>query len=165
MKIFTLITIFCLVAGTLSFAQDDDLTRLVSKYSEKFIGTWRYETESYSITITFTKGTLAGFEQLFGTYQVQKDGKVYEDLSGTGIIGGPLPNGNSNEIVFFLNDHKDYYRQSEFKMTMQSGYKDRAVLTQIREPNRNLPQGDHRPENIILPPDNILLKKQAKRKR
>ena len=182
MKKYFLLLILSLFAINISFAQNISLAqenwnpaRLVSKYYGKFIGTWKYETADYSITITFTKVENGGIEFLFGTYQLQKNGHFYEDLSGKAIAGGPIGRSNpetgqyynSNEIAFNLFDYKYFkgsneYSFSQFILTMQEGYTDRAVLTRISEedPRANVHRKRFRPTGNLLPPDGTVLIKQ-----
>ena len=175
MKKYFLLLILSLFAINSSFAQETwDPTHLISKYSEKFIGTWKYESEGYSISITFTKGSKGGLEILVGTYQVQMNGQRYEDLSGETIVGIPTPQFNSNnhsynpnEIFFDFFDYKYFkgankFSTSQFILTMQEGYTDRAVLTRISEedPRAGLHRKRFRPTGNLLPPDGSVLIKQ-----
>jgi len=53
MRTFFTSLVLCLFTATISYGQEEDFSRLISKYSENFIGTWKYESEDYSIQITF----------------------------------------------------------------------------------------------------------------
>jgi len=159
MRTFFYALFISLVSVSITFAQDN--IRFKDPDADKFVGTWKYESKDYSITISFFKGTQIGVEVLFGIYSIQKDGHSYEDHEGTGIIGGTIPNGNPNEIFFFFNSQNAYYRQGEFLLTLQRRHSDKAVLRRVSEQNRRgLPQGN-RQENPILPPEDIILTKQT----
>ena len=175
MRTYFLTFILCLFATNISFAQEEDFNHLVSKYSKNFLGTWKYEAEGYSIRITFTKGIFAGYEHIFGTYQIQMNGRQYEDIDEKNIMGmpnrfKPIEVGskfNPNEIIFQFFDRKYFngsndYALSQFKLTMQKGRTDRAVL-------RMVPEGDPlaskrrpflRPTQNLFPPDGTVLIKQ-----
>ncbi|MDR2037863.1 MAG: hypothetical protein LBQ60_08065 [Bacteroidales bacterium] len=164
MKIYFLTIILFLAGGSTSFAQD---VRVKDPDADKFIGTWKYDSADYSISITFTKGMFMGIEMLFGAYEVQKDGQIYKelDLNERLVMGGTLPNGNPNEIMVVLNDFKILHKHFKFTLTMQSGYKNRAILKLVFVKDTTLPEGKSRSEVNLLPPDGTVLIKQAKRKR
>ena len=163
MKKYFLLLILSLFAVNLSFAQHQDpVTRFKDPDADKFIGTWKYESVDYSFTITFTKGNLGGYDILFGTYQVQKSGQFYDDegVDKRFVQGGTIPNGDPNEIIIHFPDLKVYYKKSEFLLTMQNGYNDRAVFTLVSEENRSMPEGKSRQEGNLLPPNGAVLIKQ-----
>jgi len=148
-------------------------TRSVSTFAENFIGTWTYESGDYSIVITFRKGEVANFELLLGTYQVRMDGRNYDDLSGMGIMGIPnyvdrsersLREGrfNPNEILFNLIDETHFHGLSQFRLTMEAGRTDRAVLKMVPHDERIVGLGENQniPSNNLLPPDGTVLVRQ-----
>ena len=175
MRTFFILLVLCLFTTTISYGQEEDLSLLISNYSENFIGTWKYESENYSIQITFTKGIVGNFEHIFGTYKVQKNGLQFEDSDEKNIMGFPKrfnydeidSKFNSNEIVFHIVDRKYFkgsneFAISRFTLTIQNGYTDRAVWVQVadEDPNTFVDRKRLRPTEKIFPPDGTVLIKQ-----
>ena len=159
MKKNVLFFVLCFFAGSVSLAQNQSFTpRFADPDADKFIGTWKYESAAYSISITLTKGVIAGFDHVFGAYRVQRDGRVFEDLSGRGITGMtlPYPDGNPNQLNLRLFDTETSVCLSEFTLIMLEGYTDRAILNIIEPPRRQartLPARQRQP----LPEDMLQL--------
>lgn len=189
-KYFLTLTL-CLLAVNISAAQDVDFSRLISTFSEKFVGTWKYESEDYSMIITFKKGMIGNIEFLFGTYQIDMDGQRFEDFRERCIMGSPTPvddsegsysrrKFNTNEIICTL--YREGFAASRFTLSMKKGYSDRAILTQVRYDENGLGglrivetvsvQVANNDESVVrkrlyptgklLPPDGTVLFKQKK---
>ena len=176
MRTYFLTFILCLFATNISFTQEEDFNHLVSKYSQNFLGTWKYESEDYSFSITFTNRINGNWESLRGTYQVQMNGQYYEDFDEKVIEGfpkrfdfdEPVPKFNSNEIFFQFVDRKYFNGSNEFAiswftLTMQKGRKDRAVLSrEILERTVTGALIKNHPTQNLFPPDGTVLIKQKK---
>ena len=78
MKAYFFTIVFLFVATNITLAQNEDRPiRYADPDADKFIGIWKHDSAGYSITITFKKGKVAGsFEQLFGTYRIQRNGRI-----------------------------------------------------------------------------------------
>ena len=182
MRTFFISLVLFFFIGNISVAQEwADRTRIVSQYGKDFIGTWKYESEDYFVSITFTKGLQGNtFEVLYGTYRVWMNGQYYEDLGEQVIIGGPIFEDRSErsvrearfkktEIIFNLIDRKYFNGSndsafSQFYLTMLKGRTDRAVLKLVPEDDYHagLGRSSRRPTQNLFPPDGTVLIKQKK---
>ena len=152
MKNNVLLFALCFFAVNISLAQQGRTISCPDTDADKFIGTWKYESETYSISITFTKerDEIFGMDMTFGTYRVRRGGRIFEDLSGKGIMGMTSPDGsNPNQLRLTLSDVETHVLLSRFTLTMLDGYTDRAILN-ITEPpppraNRPLPARQRQP--------------------
>ena len=149
-----------LAVGSMVFAQD--LARLKAD-TEKFIGTWKYESTDYSITFILTRGYMGQIELIHGRYKVQKDGQLYEskNVPAPSFFALTLPDGSPNDLFSAFIDNV-YHRSTRFSLTMENKRSRTLVFTIISESERDalLPEGEIRKEGTLLPPSGTVFTKQ-----